>query len=276
MAKKTATIILNRNLKTVVESMYERLTKSDGENTDIYIVESGSESANLPKYKHWWANSPEAMKDGLRFPRGFNFGLLKLLEENLYEKYDYFFFLCNDVEFGEGSVIEPLVREMEAHPRMAILSPISNEWGEKSLIPPGQTRYFWHVDMNAWLVRREFIDCIREEVGATEMNLLFDGSNFRGYGTETELVAKAYANEWAAGITNVVTVSENQSLLLDRADLIRTNPWEESLKLAAGEGRAWMKRKYGFNSRWSMLAYVKLFYDKFFELHSENEGYRVL
>ena len=35
-------------------------------------------------------------------------------------------------------------------------------------------------------------------------NFVFDGSNFRGYHSESELVAKAYANNWAAAITSDV------------------------------------------------------------------------
>ena len=33
---------------------------------------------------------------------------------------------------------------------------------------------------------------------------LFDGNNFRGYGSEHEPIAKAYANDWAAAITSEV------------------------------------------------------------------------
>ncbi len=33
------------------------------------------------------------------------------------------------------------------------------------------------------------------------LNFLFDGNNFRGYFSESELIAKAYANNWAASIT---------------------------------------------------------------------------
>lgn len=276
MPAKTATLILNRNLKSATEAAYEQLMAYDAQETDIYIVESGSDEVNLPKYPHWWANWPEARRDGLRYPRGFNFGLCRLIELGLYDNYDYFFLLCNDIEFPKGPVIGPLVQEMQRHPRMGILSPLSPEWGEKELIPPNETRYFWHIVPDAWLVRRKFIDAIRETEKPNFLNLLFDGTNFRGYGTEMELTAKAYANDWAAGITSTVVMTENENLLLNRADLIRTDPWEESLKLAAAEGSAWMRRKYGFNSRWSMQMYVKFFYDKFFQLYPESERYRIL
>ena len=39
-------------------------------------------------------------------------------------------------------------------------------------------------------------ESISNENEPDAMNFLFDGSNFRGYGSENELIAKAYANDW--------------------------------------------------------------------------------
>ena len=107
------------------------------------------------------------------------------------------------------------------------------------------------------------------------LNFVFDGSNFRGYLSESELIAKAYANDWTAAITSKVLAEENESHLLNKADLIRTESYEENIKLYLEEGRRWLRRKYGFNSRWSMQQYVKSFYDRFFEFHPEYARYRV-
>jgi hypothetical protein len=107
------------------------------------------------------------------------------------------------------------------------------------------------------------------------MNFVFDGSNFRGYGSETELIAKAYANDWAAAITAEVWASENESHLLNQADLIKTEGYEKNMALYVEEGRSWMRNKYGFNSRWSMQQYVKSFYDHFFEFHPEFNKFKI-
>ena len=107
------------------------------------------------------------------------------------------------------------------------------------------------------------------------MNFIFDGSNFRGFGSESELIAKAYVNDWAAAITSKVWAGENESHLINQADLIRTETYEENLALYVEEGRCWMRKKYGFNSHWSMQQYVKNFYDKFFEFHPEFELFRI-
>ena len=52
--------------------------------------------------------------------------------------------------------------------------------------------------------------------------------------------------------------------------MIKTEPYEENEKLYVEEGLKWIKKKYGFNSRWQMMQYSKLFYEKFFEYFPEE------
>ena len=106
-------------------------------------------------------------------------------------------------------------------------------------------------------------------------NFVFDGSNFRGYHSESELIAKAYANNWAAAITSDVFAEENETHLLNKSDLIKTESYNDNLKLYISEGESWLRRKYGFNSRWSMQQYVKSFYDLFFEYYPEYKKFKI-
>ncbi|MEN9867768.1 MAG: hypothetical protein RL748_3358, partial [Pseudomonadota bacterium] len=163
----------------------------------------------------------------------------------------------------------------------------AERWGEKLLLQDHATKYFWFIHNNAFLLRRQFIEAIcnppptaasngsNAHPGQDSIGFLFDGSNFRGYGSESELIAKAYANDWAAAITTEVLAGENESHLLNKADLIKTEGYEENLRLYVQEGQAWMHRKYGFNSRWSMQQYVKSFYDHFFDFHPEYSAYKI-
>lgn len=273
--KKIATIILNRNLPEVTERLYEHLSKYDGDQTDIYVVEAGSDASKLSRYTTWHANSDEVLANGLRYGRGMNFGLVQLLKEGKFDQYDAFFLLTNDTEFKAGPTLSPLVEILNKHPHVGILSPCSERWGERLLLKYESTKYFWFVHNNAYLLRREFIESICDKDQPEVMDFLFDGTNFRGYGSEHELIAKAYANDWAAAITSQVWASENESHLLDHADQIKTEGYEENLKLYINEGRRWMRKKYGFNSHWSMQQYVKGFYDKFFEFHPEYSQYKI-
>jgi hypothetical protein len=273
--KRVATIILNRNLPDVTDRLCEHLELHDGDMTDVYVVEAGSDSGRLSSHANWYANWPEALSNGLRYSRGMNFGLSELWREEKFAQYEAFFLLTNDTELEAQPSVAPLMKILDQHTRVGILSPCAERWGERLLLEKQTTKYFWFIHNNAYLMRREFVESVCNTEAPGFLNFIFDGTNFRGYGSESELIAKAYANDWAAAITTDVLSIENESYLLTHSDLIKTEGYTENLKLYVEEGRRWMRNKYGFNSRWSMQQYVKCFYDKFFEVHPELNPYQI-
>jgi len=273
--KKVCTIILNRNLPEPTDRLVEHLEKNDGKHTDIFVLEAGSDPDKLSKNYTWHAKEPETIKMGLRYCRGMNYALLKLFNQKRWDHYEAFFLLTNDTELSQKETIKPLMSILEEHKYIGILSPCSEKWGEKKLLEKENTKYFWFIHNNAFLLRRKFIESVMEIYEPNYKNFLFDGSNFRGYLSESELIAKAYANDWSAAITTRVFAEENQSYLLEKSDLIKTEGFEDNLKLYLEEGNQWIRRKYGFNSRWSMNQYVKLFYDNFFILHPELKSFKL-
>jgi len=272
---RVATIILNRNLPEPTNRLYEHIVTYDGSDTDVFVLEAGSDIDKLSKYYTWHADEPETIKNGLRYARGMNYALLNLYNEKKWDIYDAFFLITNDTELQSKQTIRPLIDVMEQHPKVGILSPCSKRWGELLLLNKEPTKYFWFIHNHAFLFRRKFLESIMETVEPTPMNFIFDGENFRGYLSESELIAKAYMNNWAAAITSLVYAEENESYLLEKADLIRTEFFEENLRLYIEEGKLWVKRKYGFNSRWTMQQYVSSFYEKFFEFHPELTKYKI-
>ena len=100
--KKTATIILNRNLPKETDLLVEHLRKFDNDYTDIFVVEAGSVAGNISKYCTWHVETEEAIKHGLRYSRGMNYGLLKLWEEDNWKNYDSFFLITNDTKFPKN------------------------------------------------------------------------------------------------------------------------------------------------------------------------------
>ena len=273
--KSIATIILNRNLPEATDKLYEHLVKYDGADSDIYVLEAGSDDNKLSKYYTWHANSDEIVNQGLRYSRGMNYALLQLYKEKKWEQYEGFFLITNDTEFSNSKTLKPLVEILQEHKKIGILSPCSSRWGEKLLLQKEDTKYFWFIHNNALLLRRAFIESIMETEKADYLNFIFDGTNFRGYFSESELIAKAYSNNWAAAITSKVFAEENESYLLKKADLIKTESYDENIRLYLQEGLVWLKRKYGFNSRWSMQQYVKSFYDNFFNYNPELKRYKI-
>lgn len=272
---KTATIILNRNLPEVTDRLCDRLNEIEGKWNDVFVVEAGSEPDRLSRNCTWHADWEEAKRDGLRLCRGFNFGLLKLIEAGVFKSYDAFFLVTNDTEFASEPIVQPLYQEMIKHPRLGLIAPCSERWGEKHLLREQPTKFFWHVQTAATLMRREYIEALMNITAPTFQNLLFDGDNFRGFHAETELVAKGYANNWAAGITSVAWANENENHLLKKSDLIKTDSFEENMRLYVEEGLRWMREKYGFHSRWQMQLYAKFWYDKFFEFNPEFAEFKI-
>ena len=272
---RIATVILNRNLPEPTDRLYEHLVTYDRPETDIFVLEAGSDFKKLSKYCTWHADEPEIVKNGLRYARGMNYALLNLYKEKKWKQYDAFFLLTNDTELCPRPTIRPLLEVLQQHTRVGILSPCSKRWGEQQLLNKEHTKYFGFIHNHALLVRRTFVESIMETVNPSFMNFIFDGTNFRGYLSETELIAKGYANDWAAAITTRAYAEENESYLLEKADLIKTEVYEENLRLYLEEGKLWIKRKYGFNSHWSMQQYVKSFYENFFQFHPELRKYKI-
>ena len=274
--KKTATIILNRNLPEETDTLVEHLKKYDGDLTDIFVVEAGSDKNNLSKYCTWHVETEEAVKHGMRYSRGMNYGLLKLWKEGDWKKYDSFFLITNDTKFPKNqNTIKTLQKIQKKHPKIGVLSPCSQRWGEKYLIGPDSLKYFWFIHNNAYFLRKDMMVQLINTDDPTYIDFLFDGNNFRGYLSESEIIAKAYANDWAAAITTKIYAEEDESYLFDKSKLIKTESYEENLQLYVDEGLKWIKKKYGFNSRWQMMQYSQLFYEKFFEYYPEEKSKKI-
>jgi len=270
--KKTATIILNRNLPEETNALVEDLMRLNDDFTDIFVIEAGSKKDNISKYCTWHVDTEEATKSGMRYSRGMNYGLLQLWNSGDWKKYDSFFLITNDTKFPNNqSTIKILQELVIENPRVGIVSPCSETWGEKELIGTNSLKYFWFIHNNAYFLRKELVEQLINTDNPSYMDFLFDGSNFRGYLSESEIIAKTYANEWAAAITTKVFAEEDESYLLNKSQLIKTESYEENINLYVDEGLKWVKKKYGFNSRWQMMQYSKLFYDKFFDYFPKEE-----
>ena len=269
--KKTATIILNRNLPKETDKLVEHLMKFDNDHADIFVVEAGSDKDNLSKYCTWHVDTEEVVKHGMRYSRGMNYGLLQLWNSNDWDKYDSFFLITNDTRFpSKQETVKTLRQLLVDSPKVGIVSPCSERWGEKVLIGSNSLKYFWFIHNNAYFFRKELVEQLMNAINPTYMDFLFDGDNFRGYLSESEIIAKAYANDWAVAITTKVYAEEDESYLLDKNKSIKTESYDENLQLYVDEGLKWVKKKYGFNSRWQMMQYSQLFYEKFFEYYPEE------
>ena len=86
---------------------------------------------------------------------------------------------------------------------------------------------------------------------------------------------KAYSNNWSAAITKNILFQEDENLLIKNFEKIKTEEIGVNTKLFIKEGFDWMKKKYGFESKWSMQMFVKYFYDAFFENNPILDKYKL-
>lgn len=272
---RIAVIVLNRNLQKVTDKLCRKLINEGINQSDLFVIESGSDDQNISEFCTWHIRDKETTQIGLRYNRGMNQALINLYQIQKWETYDSFLLLTNDTEFTTKSPVQTLAKVMLDHPRVALLSPCSMRWGEKVFIDNESEKYFWNIGTTALLVRREFIDSVSNKSSLSNRDFLFDGNNFRGYLSDMEMVAKAYLNDWAVAVTTRVMAEENDAYLLNIADVIKTETYDDNLMLYLDEGMEWAKNKYGFQSKWDFVRYTKLYYDDFFRMNPELINHKI-
>tara|TARA_B100000674_G_C37929690_1_gene957320 strand:- start:531 stop:1364 length:834 start_codon:yes stop_codon:yes gene_type:complete len=271
-----ATIILNRNNPRKTDLLVDHLKHFDACETDIYVLEAGSDPDKLSSYVTWHISSPEVTRDGLRFSRGMNQALLNIYNnKTLWSRYDYFFLLTNDICLKQQKTIAPLLKIFDEHPKLGILSPCGEDWGERNLIPSDSTKYVWTLFTNTLCIRKKFMELIINPSQHQGNRFLFDGDNFRGYLMDSELVAKAYANNFAVAVTTKVLFSKKETYSLDLPDLFDQEAYTDTLRLYISEGEEWLRRKYGFSSRWVMNSYIRHLFEQFFCYNDECIPYKI-
>lgn len=268
-----ATMILNRNLPEVTNSLVEHLKKWNEGLTDTYVIESGSDKDKLSKYCSFWANWPEALENGLRWARGFNYGLLELDKNS--KRYDYYFLLMGDSVFDEQPTLERMLAVMTEHQKIGLLSPLSPLWSDAQLFSRNESLkclyLFPHV---SWLFRRSLLDALTP-ANPTIMNYLYDGNNFRGYYDDIEVIVRAYQANFASAITSNATFREAEELTLQHAKAMKTDEQALSRQMMYEEGVVWMKEKYGF-TKGQFKEWAQKEYESFMRRNPEYQSLGLL
>ena len=267
-------MILNRNLPEVSNSLVEHLKKWNGDISDYYVIESGSDEDKLSKYHSFWANWPEALEKGLRYGRGFNYGLLEL--DKTGKRYDYYFLVTGDSEFPEQPTLKILYEVMQEHSKIGIISPLSPTWGEAKYFSQDEDlKCVWALPHVSWLMRRELLDTLITRKNQSYMNYIYDGTNFRGYDADSELIIKGYQNDFATAVTSRASFRENSDLTDQNAEVMKTERREIHQRLMYEEGLAWMKKKYGFASKLEMRDWAVREYQEFMKRNPEYQRFTI-
>ncbi len=268
--KSVATLILNRNLPAVSDKLVEHLRRYNDGMADYYVIESGSDADKLSRYCSFWANWPEALAKGLHYPRGFNYGLQEV--DRTGKRYDYYFFVTGDSQFPEAPTIKILVEIMKQYPKIGILSPLSTDWGEVKYFNDGSdVKCVWLIPHVGWLMRRDLLDAIVAKDNPSYMNYFYDGTNFRGYDADTEIIIRGYQHDYATAVTSRAKFREDLDLTDKNADVMKTERKLLHQRLMYEEGLAWMRKKYGFRSKLEMRDWAVREYKDFLQRNPKYE-----
>lgn len=261
-------IILNRNLGDVCDALVSDLQARIRPNDEIIVVEAGSEPSRRSAHAAVVADDEETREMGLRFGRGMNLGLRYRDQNHL--RNPWVLMLPVDAEIAEWRMDE-LLALVNEQPQLAAIKPTEPESAYRELLGAERLKAAWHLEEGPWLIRDAFIE---EQRCRSPLGDFFDRSNFRGYLTSLELALRAYVNGSWVGVTDLVMFHENEALLVDRADLIRTEPADVNQRLLLEEGTAWLRAKYSIDEPWTFAQVVNLVHDRFMLEHPEMLPWR--
>lgn len=250
-------IILNRNLGEVCDSLYRDVESLFGPTCRIEVVDSSTSAKLASKKATVVAKTKEALEHGLRFGRGMNMGLSALLKSGPVNP--WILLLPVDTEIVELD-LELLMDDLAKIPELVAVKPLPDDSPYTSLLAERGLGIGWNFEEGPWLLNSDFV---RKQVNMNNRSEFFDSENFRGFLTGLELSFKAYANGNCVGLTRHLVLRENESHLIEKADLIKTEPLDENLRMLVEEGEAWLRTKYGIQDSWDFAQVVRLLFDQF-------------
>jgi len=273
--KRSCTVLLQRNLPDVTEKFAENLLKYNSDVTDLYVVESGSDDKNLTKHETFHANWEDARVNGLRTGRGFNFGLKSLIEKGL--DYEFIMMATGDTQLPEESVVKMLIDEMDRIPRLGTISPIVWSWNDRvtNFVGTKSTKAMCiPIPHICWMFRRSAIDdIVSEKTPSVYDDFLYDGTNFRCYGADTELMMRMYKSDWMFCVTSKTSQKEDYELTDRNYKKMKTDSHNDHRRMMWAEGLAWFDKKYGFKDKHGLTRLLQKEYISFFDRNPDFSNF---
>lgn len=255
------TLILNRNLKNVTETLAQtirKLERADG----VFVIDAGSRLDEVSSLTLVRDDTPEATSMGLRIARGFNLGIRSWMQLN--REVDWLLLLPNDSELEHESLAELLDR-LSNTPQIAAIVPTYPGDPYQRILEKQPISLGWHIPEGPILVSTRYI----KERFLDGCDEIFDSSNFRGFLLYLELSLRLYSNDYGIVLTNMLRFRENQSYLLNEHQLIGTEPYSENQRLLLDEGRQWLIDKFGYGDRRALENLVRLTFEEFVRVHGK-------
>ena len=262
-------VILNRNLGTVCDDLVADLDARLSSDSNIVVVDAGSEFELQSQFTTVRVDTEEVRRDGLRFGRGMNIGI-RYIREKLAPN-PWVLLLPVDTEIVSWNLIS-LFDQLMAVPEVVALKPLELSSAYATHLQENSIALAWNLEEGPWLISTAFLD---EQILLSQNGEFFDHNNYRGYLTSIDIAFRAYSNGYSVGITNCLTTNENESYLIERAELIKTDPIDVNAKMLVEEGMQWLGNKYGISDPWAFAQLVRLLHDRFFDENPELVSWRL-
>ncbi len=202
--KLVSVITVNYNHSSITDELLASVFSNNTyEPLEIIVVDNGSKENPVPAWRSKYPSVKFIRSDkNLGFAGGNNLGIQEA-------KGDYLFFVNNDTEFTEG-LVETLVKTLEEHPEIGIISPKIRYYSQ-----PETLQYAGFTQMNYYTARNKCIGQFEKDNGQYDHTT---GETGYIHGAAMMLTRQA--------ITRAGLMSENYFLYYEEMD------WCEQLRRA--------------------------------------------
>jgi hypothetical protein len=259
MSNKVDVLILNRNLRSVTDSLVDAMSKQKHV-AGCFVVDSGSRKEEISQHTVIGDSSHTAFVHGLRPNRGFNLGVSWWLQNR--DTSDYLLLLPNDSELVAWN-IERLLDELDGCKGIGAVIPLPPNDPYLGLLGEDSVGIGWNFHEGPVLFTRTFLR------NRFALGPVFDPENFRGYLSFIDLAFQMYSSNIGILASDLIQFSENTSILINEFQLMGTEPLEENMALLVSEGETWLANKYGTKERWTIELATRLLFEEFLRVNPD-------
>jgi hypothetical protein len=257
-------VVLNRNLGSVCDELCKSVREVFGQSVNLVVVDCSTSVELASGEVTILADWPDAIEQGLRFGRGMNAGLKFLLDQE--SENNWVLLLPVDTEIVHCDASD-LLKCLNSIPALVAVKPLPINSAYEELIGGTNLSLGWNFEEGPWILRKEFV---KSQMFFSDRKEFFDHSNFRGYMTSLDISLRAYANGFCVGLTNNLVLRENETYLMEKSELMKTEPMDENNSLFLSEGVAWLNSRYGIQDPWDFAQLVRISFEQFMLEHPEH------
>ena len=250
-------VVLNRNLGQVCDDLVDTLVSSGVDLDCIQVVDAGSQAENLSQFTTVFCDDEVTRRDGLRFCRGMNRGLQA--RKGQVRLNEWVALLPVDTQLLKWDY-NKLTQQLTELPEVAVVAPLEKGSPYESQISGKHVVVAWALEDGPLLLRQDFVEQLED---AAKDGRVFDEANERGVYYFLDLAFRAYVRNRCVIVTDLLLFQEDESLLRNHAEFIRTDSYEVNQRVLDEAGATWLGDRYGTKDVWEFSNVVRLLHEEF-------------